>query len=215
MEKPEDTKDIYSDHEKFWNHPVYPNEALTHIKIAADLVSRARSRLAVVKDFLLGDLAVSSGRLCGGALLHEVPKDFDIFTTTRGGYDHLGIGTDKPVGHYDFRVHGIDIQLCRYWEPDLIRLISGFDFAHCQVGVEFELKKSGASTEMKITGIAFTTHFLTAMATGLPYYLPESAKWPHKSLERLGRVASKFNLTSLEKELIRSHIVDHIARTAT
>ncbi len=152
--------------------------------------------------------------LAGGAMLHAEPRDLDLWC---GPGEALAVlappATNGRVGQH--KVGDLDVQVCVVEEYGQVlplrNLLGRFDFAHCQVGAEFQLMKNEKEVAYKwvVTDVQWTPAFEAAMLVqGTSYNAAgHQAVWRENSLARLPEVARKFGLSRGECRVLVQQIL--------
>lgn len=90
-------------------------------------------------------LGVKQFYVCGGALLPEEPNDYDLFPIDEDDFNekwwrtllNKDFMTWETPNATSFKIDGVKIQLCKFWNDSLINTVERFDFTHCKLGAEF------------------------------------------------------------------------------
>jgi hypothetical protein len=177
------------------------------------LAQRALSRLnADIVDFLVGE-NINSFRIAGGAMLHGIPKDVDLWASDNPSYKKFLVSRQDnadllmPV---DVCYGGVDYQFCTAFADTLEGLIAKFDFAHCQVGAEIALvqRPGNPAWVPAVTKVAFSTAWATAMAVQGTWYC--GGESDVNSLARIPEVARKLNLDRGETRALTLQVIEKI-----
>lgn len=137
--------------------------------------------------------------LAGGALGRNRPNDFDLYPADGEPFDLEAVA--EAAGHIDgmkvvsttrnamtVELNGQVLQLCQYQKGTLGALLASFDFAHCQVGAEFEADESGGDFYV-VTDVRYTQDWLRAKALESTFFT--GSAYPLASLLRTFKYAKR------------------------
>jgi len=205
----------------------------SHTQVLTHVYEVLAARATAYFDGPVGRYLVSKGIksvvLAGGALMHGVPADLDLFPMP-GEQDVMSASKEwdpfegrevhvlsKPkffelidcLGGKqlaEVMIDGRKLQLCRQQSTTLFELVAGFDFAHCQVGAAVHYTEDGT---WKASQVATTPSWMAAMLVQGTFYT--GGRWPLRSLSRIPRVAQKLGLTHFEARVLANQVVAAMA----
>lgn len=154
--------------------------------------------------------------LAGGALMKGPAADLDFFPSSDDlNANRLQQLVDKLSGttNSDFAetsVGSVIVQLCIPKNIPVVtldKLLSGFDFAHCQVAVELR----AVHCKWVIVRVEMTPAWKVAMVTQGTFYTA-GGNWPLRSLARVPKIAAKLGLTKTETQDLVFQVTAEIAK---
>lgn len=134
--------------------------------------------------------------LAGGALAHDKPNDYDLYSVE--GFEfrfdlieskciELGFKIiENSANAMSVDIGGQTVQFCKFFKPSLKELVASFDFAHCQVGVFFDGHKP--------CNVAFTEDYIAARLIDSTFFT--GSEYPLASLVHCCKIASKGKFAS-------------------
>jgi hypothetical protein len=183
------------------------DSAIEHVREI--IAARGLAYFEHIGDFLLNQ-GIRDVIIAGGSLMKGHPSDIDLFPVELEANSLAEflrfVKADDDEQLKEVVVGPYTLQFCKE-TADLGLLVRGFDFAHCQVGVQFFCSRP--SDIWKVKDTYFTSNFLAAMAVQGTFYV--GGKWPLRSLARIPKVASKLGLTKLETQALSYQVAADIA----
>ncbi len=100
--------------------------------------------------FAFARLGLEKFYIAGGALQPEEPNDYDLFPVGEHDFDRFfthkrgekssefNAKIWETSNAITYKINGIKIQLCKFWNSTLKDTVERFDFGHCKIGVEFK-----------------------------------------------------------------------------
>lgn len=177
------------------------NTTETQEKIKEQIIRRAENRIPFEVIGLMFNQC-DGFIVAGNSLNREKPKDFDVFPINNKKVfcfevikDNIKSELLKKRCHFicetpnalTVQADDVIIQFCKYAKETPQKLIESFDFAHCQIAVEFE-NRGNDSTPI-IHAVYFTDDWLIAKASDSTYYT--GSEYPLSSLMRLVKYARR------------------------
>lgn len=179
--------------------------------------TRAEALLNTDVGAYLVNAGVRAVYLAGGALMAGPVADLDVFPVLQyeGQFNALldGLNPGRPDSQLaEVRGLAYPLQLCRHSANSVEDLVSGFDFAHCQVGVELHYCTTAdfltATQTWKAKDVYTSPHWAAAMMVQGTYYV--GGKWPLRSLARVPKVSAKLGLSKLEAQALAMQVASGI-----
>ena len=166
------------------------------------------------KDFII-DLAkyTKSFRVAGGVFLRKY-NDVDVFPVNardfKGFKPQLGKVLSETTNAATLKYGDSIIQLCDYHKDTLEDLVESFDFSHCKIGAELQIKNADIG-HLAIKRIYTSEDYIKSCVEGITFYT--GSEYPISSLIRTHKVANKLGLNRVEfSNLLISVLVSVISR---